>query len=173
MQITYVICSLRICSSNGKDFAKSDDRSRSHRYEGGRPRNEEEIVRRTTIALASLALAAGSMLTLAAGPAAAKDGDVLVAGRCTQASTSKLKLSEENGRIEVEFEVDQNRNGVRWTVVLSRNGSRVARLVRTTRAPSGSFEARRVVANRAGADVISGRAVSPSGEVCRAQATFR
>jgi hypothetical protein len=129
-------------------------------------------VRRATTTLASLALAAGAMLTLAAGPAAAKDGDVLVAGRCTQSSTSKLKLSEENGRIEVEFEVDQNRNGVRWTVLISRNGSRVARLVRTTTAPSGSFEARRVVANRSGADVVSGRAISPSGEVCRARATF-
>ena len=34
--------------------------------------------------------------------------------------TAKLKLSAENGRIEVEFEVDQNRNGVPWTVVLRR-----------------------------------------------------
>lgn len=128
-------------------------------------------MRRATIALA-LALSTGFALALAAGQAAAKDGDVLVAGRCTGASTSKLKLSEENGRIEVEFEVDQNRNGVRWTVVLSRDGRRIARLARTTRPPSGSFEARIVTANRAGADVISGRAVSPAGEVCRARATF-
>ena len=128
---------------------------------------------RALVALAGTALAATFALALAAGPAAAKDGDVLVRGTCTGASTSKLKLSEENGRIEVEFEVDQNRNGVRWTVALSRNGSRIARLVRRTRPPSGSFEARIVAANRAGADVISGRAVSPSGEVCRARATSR
>jgi hypothetical protein len=130
-------------------------------------------MRRTTLTLPSLALAVGFMLTLAAGPAAAKDGDVLVAGRCTKSSTSKLKLSEEDGRIEVEFEVDQNRNGVRWNITLSRDGRRIARLARTTRPPSGSFEARIVTANRAGADFISGRAVSPSGEVCRARATFR
>ncbi len=37
-----------------------------------------------------------------------------------------VKLSKEDGRIEVEFEVDQNRNGVRWHVVLLRNGVRVA-----------------------------------------------
>lgn len=96
-----------------------------------------------------------------------------VAGTCTRATTSKLELSEENGRIEVEFELDQNRNGVRWTVALSRNGRRVARLVRTTRPPSASFEVRRVLANRAGADVISVRALSPAGEVCRARATWR
>ncbi len=125
-------------------------------------------MRRTVLA------AVGALLVLTvAAPASAKDGDVLVAGSCTASSTSKLKLSEENGRIEVEFEVDQNRNGVRWNVVLKRNGQRVARLTRTTRPPSGSFEARIVAANRAGNDVISGRATSPTGEVCTARATWR
>jgi len=98
---------------------------------------------------------------------------VLRAGKCSSATTSKIKLSEENGRIEVEFEVDQNRNGVRWTVSLTRNGARFARLVRTTRPPSGSFEARALARNSAGAEVIRGRAVSPSGEVCTARATWR
>ena len=55
--------------------------------------------------------------------ASAKDGDVLVRGTCTGPSSAKLKLSPEDGRIEVEFEVDQNRVGVRWQVVL-RNGNR-------------------------------------------------
>jgi hypothetical protein len=130
-------------------------------------------MRRTTIRLTALLSACGFLLAVTAGPAAAKRGDVRVAGTCSGASTSKLKLSEEDGRIEVEFEVDQNRNGVRWTVELRRNGVRFARLVRTTRPPSGSFEARALAANRADADVISGRAVSPSREVCRARATFR
>jgi hypothetical protein len=89
---------------------------------------------------------------LAAPAGTAKDRDVRVAGSCTKASTSKMKLSEEDGRIDVEFEVDQNRNGVRWTVVVSQNGTRVARLMRMTRPPSGSFEARFVAANRAGTD---------------------
>ena len=123
------------------------------------------------IAVVTLALAA-LVAALAAGPAVAKDGDILRAGTCTQASTSKLKLSPENGRIEVEFEVDQNRNGVRWTVTLQRNGRRIARLVRTTRAPSGSFEARVVAGNGAGPDAFRARAASPSGEVCTARATF-
>jgi hypothetical protein len=95
-----------------------------------------------------------------------------LAGTCTKESTSKLKLSNENGRIEVEFEVDQNRNGVRWIVVLSHNGARIARLVRTTRPPSGSFEERVLARNRSGDDVIRARATSRSGEVCTARATF-
>jgi len=107
-----------------------------------------------------------------AAPALAKDGDKLVRGTCTAASTAKLKLSEEDGRIEVEFEVDQNRTGVRWQVVLRRPNVVLVRTTRVTRAPSGSFEIRRVVADLAGTDRITARATSPSGEVCRATATF-
>jgi hypothetical protein len=111
-------------------------------------------------------------VALAAVPAAvAKDGDVRVAGTCTAASTSKLKLSEEDGRIEVEFEVDQNRNGVSWAVAIRRNGTIARRLVRVTRGPSGSFEARVVVPDGAGADRIA--AVGKRrGETCRAAASF-
>jgi hypothetical protein len=109
---------------------------------------------------------------LVAMPATAKDGDVRVAGTCSKASSSKLKLSEEDGRIGVEFEVDQNRNGVRWAVVLLRNASVVARRVRTTRPPSGSFEARVVASNRPGVDRFVARATR-AGEVCRAHAAFR
>lgn len=108
---------------------------------------------------------------LALSPAAlAKDG-VRVAGKCSKASTSKLKLGREDAGTEVEFEVDQNRNGVRWTVVLLRNGSRIARRVAVTRAPSGSFETRVLVAGPAGARFVA-RATSPSGEVCTARASL-
>ncbi len=117
-------------------------------------------------------LCAALVLLALGSPALAKDGDVLVRGTCSGASAAKLKLSEEDGRIEVEFEVDQNRNGVAWTVVLTRDGSRVARLTRVTRAPSGSFEARRVIANTAGADVVRATA-QRRGESCSARATWR
>ncbi|HXF98876.1 MAG TPA: hypothetical protein VNJ46_09725 [Gaiellaceae bacterium] len=125
-----------------------------------------------TARLAIAAAAAGLGLLLA--PAASgRDDDVLVRGVCTQASTAKLKLSEEDGRIEVELEIDQNRNGVRWTVVLRRGARVLARATRVTRPPSGSFELRRVVANLPGPDRLSARATSRSGEVCRAAAVFR
>ncbi len=110
----------------------------------------------------------GALLALA--PAAlAKDGDVRVAGTCTEASSSKLKLSREDAGTEVEFEVDQNRNGVRWRVVLFRNGTQVASRVRVTRAPSGSFEARFV---STGSGRFVARATSPTGERCTARASM-
>ena len=118
------------------------------------------------------ACAIGAAALVAIPATAAKDGDVLVRGACTKVSTSKLKLSEEDGRIEVEFEVDQNRNGVRWTVVLRRPSTVLVRTTRVTRPPSGSFELRRVVADLAGRDRITARATAPAGEVCRATAAF-
>jgi hypothetical protein len=103
--------------------------------------------------------------------ASAKDGDVRAVGSCTNGSTSKIKLSEENGRIEAEFEVDQNRNGVRWTVAIRQRGQVVRRLVRVTRGPSGSFEARAVVPNGPGGDRIAATGTR-GGESCTAAATF-
>ena len=125
---------------------------------------------RISISLAVLALAA---LTLAAVPAAAKDGgDVRVSGVCTQSTTSKLKLSPEDGRIEVELEVDQNRNGVRWNVLLYRNGKLVASTNATTRGPSGSFEVRRVLARAGATTRITAVAKRASGERCTAKASI-
>ena len=124
----------------------------------------------------ALLSAAAGLALLLVPTSFGKDGDVLVRGTCSGASSSKLKLSEEDGRIEVEFEVDQNRNGVRWTVSLRRVTAAGPRLLasgtRITRAPSGSFEFRRVVADRAGADTIRARATR-TGEACSATAVFR
>ncbi|MEZ5100704.1 MAG: hypothetical protein R3C15_13080 [Thermoleophilia bacterium] len=119
----------------------------------------------------ALALALVTGVGLVAAPAAlAKDGDVRVKGSCTASSTAKLKLSDEDGRIEVEFEVDQNRNGVRWNVKLMRGGKQLASTSATTRAPSGSFTVRRVVSNAAGRDTIKAIA-KRNGETCTATAT--
>jgi hypothetical protein len=124
-----------------------------------------------TIAIASLAAAAAAA-ALAPAAALGKDGDVERAGTCSANSSSKLKLSPDDGRIETEFEVDQNRRGVRWTITLKRNGKRVVRTHATTRGASGSFSVERRLADGAGSDRISARAVSPSGEVCTARATL-
>lgn len=112
-------------------------------------------------------------LAVAVAPASAGDRrDVEKEGRCSQGSEWELELSGENGRIEVEFEVDQDRSGVRWTVVLRQRGTVFFRGVRTTRPPSGSFTVRRVVPDRPGPDRITARATRRSGEVCRASAVW-
>jgi hypothetical protein len=114
-----------------------------------------------------------SLLTVGAvaAPSLAKDGDVIRQGSCSAATDWKLKLSKEDGRIEVEFEVDQNRNGRSWDVALKQDGTTFWSGVRTTRAPSGSFEVRRLAADRAGVHTFVGRAVNPAtGEVCRGSA---
>ena len=103
--------------------------------------------------------------------ASAKGGEgVRVRGVCTQSSTAKLKLSREDGRIEVEFEVDQNRNGVPWKVTVRRNGSLVASKTATTHAPSGSFSLRRVISGTQG--TVVALATRSSGERCTAQASI-
>jgi hypothetical protein len=113
-----------------------------------------------------------ALLSLPAG-VAAKDGDVIREGSCSGRSDWKLKLSPENGRIEVEFEVDSNVNGQTWNVRLKRDGNVFFTGQRTTQPPSGSFEVRRVISNSAGSDFVVGRAVNKkTGEACRGTATF-
>jgi hypothetical protein len=121
-----------------------------------------------------LALALVSVAVVAVPTASAKSRDhraLRIQGVCTQHSTSKLKLSREDRGIELEFQVDQNRNGVPWTVTFSRNGSTLKRFTTTTRAPSGSFEIRRVIAGRLGSDRITAVATRASSETCTADTT--
>lgn len=92
-------------------------------------------------------------------------------GTCTGNATAKLKAKPDDGRLETEFEVDQNRNGVVWTVTIRRNGVRTVSTKATTTAPSGSFSVERRIADGAGRDKITARAVSSAGQVCRASVT--
>jgi hypothetical protein len=117
----------------------------------------------------------GALVVTVAGavPAAAKDGDVIRRGACSGASDWKLKLSPENGRIEVEYEVDSNRVGQTWRVRLFHNGERIFAGTRVTQAPSGSFTVRVVAPNRAGTDAFRAAATNvASGETCGGAASF-
>ena len=98
--------------------------------------------------------------------AAAKDPGVLRTGKCSGATTWKLKAKREDAGFETEFEVDQNRVGRRWNVVLRRNGVVVFRGVRRTVAPSGSFEVRRIL--RGGGRIVATARALSTGETCRA-----
>ena len=127
---------------------------------------------RILVALGVAALAAVAVL-VGALPAAAGGQEVIRSGSCSGSADWKLKAKPDDGRIEVEFEVDQNRNGQRWRVVLRRDGDRFFRGIRETHAPSGSFEVSRRPANTPGPNRMKARAVNlGSGQVCTGALTI-
>lgn len=105
---------------------------------------------------------------LVGAPAHAAGGDaVRRSGTCSDGAHWKLKAKPDNGRIEVEAEVDSNVNGQTWRWKLRHDGTVAASGRSTTRAPSGSFSVNRRVDNHAGQDHLTFRAVQPgTGEVC-------
>ena len=124
------------------------------------------------VTLIGIATLVASLLALAPTALAGgkKGGDGIVKrGKCSASSTWKLKAKADDGMIETEFEVDQNRVGKRWRVTLVRNGATVFRGIRTTVTPSGSFAVHRLLAPATGTTriVASARALR-SGETCRA-----
>ena len=107
------------------------------------------------------------------GPAQARGTDKVRVGSCTGSTDWKLKVGPDDGRLEVEGQVDSNRAGQVWTWRIMHNGSVSASGRSTTAAPSGSFTVRRTVLNRAGTDAIVFRAANTrSGEVCRGTLNF-
>ena len=105
--------------------------------------------------------------------ASAGDREVIREGPCSGRSDWKLKLSPEDGRIEVEFEVDQNVVGDEWRVRIRHDGEIAFRGTRTTHGARGSFELRIVEPNNAGADNFRARARNLStDEVCAGSASF-
>ena len=118
--------------------------------------------------LLALLLAASTAL-----PAAANDDDVIRRGACQRSTDWKLKASPEDGRIEVEAEVDSSVNRQTWRWRMVHDGFVSARGRAITHAPSGSFEVRRVMVNARGVDHIVFRAVNRrSGEICRGSLRF-
>jgi hypothetical protein len=119
-----------------------------------------------TVATVALVTAA---TTVPALPALAKGGDAVVRrGACSGSTQWKLKGSPDDGRIEVEAEIDSNKAGQTWSWRLVHNGSLSAKGSATTAGASGSFTVRRLVANLSGDDTLRFRAVNPGNdEVCR------
>jgi hypothetical protein len=101
-----------------------------------------------------------------------RDREVRVAGTCGGGAKSKLKVKADDGRLEVEVEVEHVRRGSRWRVTLVQE-RRVAwrGTVRAGRS-SGAFAVRRSLRDLAGADRVSFRAWGPGGVTCRAVATL-
>ena len=118
---------------------------------------------------------AGVLVFTVAGTtnAFAKDGDVIRQGSCSGSSDWKLKLSPENGKIEVEYEVDSNKVGQRWRVKLFENGNRIFRGTKTTQGASGSFTVRTLGNNTAGSDSFRAHARNlAGGETCGGAASI-
>ena len=123
----------------------------------------------TSVSIATLAAALVALAPTALAAPAKDDEGVLKSGRCSAGATWKLKAKADDGRIETELEVDQNRVGRRWTVTLQRNGVTVFNGTRTTVAPSGSFEVRRLLAPTAGSSrIVAVAKAVRGGETCRA-----
>ncbi len=121
-------------------------------------------------ALAALALVTLGLPLAGVAPASASGGgdDVRTHGGCSGPAAWRLKAKPDDGRIEVEGEVDSNHAGQTWRWVLKHNGSVSARGTRTTAGASGSFSVQRRMADLAGTDHFTFRAVRrATGEVCR------
>lgn len=122
--------------------------------------------------IVSLTIASALLTGAASSFARGGDDGVRRSGDCSGRSNWTLKAKHDDGRIEAELEVDQNRNGVSWRYRLRRNGKTVARGTRVTSAPSGSFSVERRMANPAGKDRISAVATRAGRETCRASVTI-
>ena len=122
-------------------------------------------LRRSSSAL--LLAAAVAVPVLAAGPAQAKGGSPAVqsGGACLGGGVWKLKAKHDSGRIEIEYQVDTNRPGQSWRVMVTDNNVFVFNGTRTTTAPSGSFSLNLRPIDRPGADVIRTKATF-AGHTC-------
>lgn len=114
------------------------------------------------LVVACLAAAVG------AAPASADGSDdrVIRTGSCSAGAGWKLKVKTDDGRLEVEGEIDSNVPGQQWRWTLRHNGSASDRGTATTTARSGSFDVERTIVDLAGTDAVVFRAVR-DGQVCR------
>lgn len=127
----------------------------------------------------SLAVAALSTALVVTGAplatsATAKGGDATIrTGSCSGSADWKLKAKNDDGRIELEWEVDSNRVGQTWRVRVRDNGVLVVATRATTAGRSGSFSVERRVADRAGGDSFVARARDlNSGQTCVGRLTL-
>ena len=122
---------------------------------------------RTRFAAAALAAALPLAFVSTVPAHAGDDGERIKRGSCSAAADWKLKVKRDDGRLEVEGEVDSNVDGQTWRWSIRHDGSLADRGRKQTRGPSGSFDVERKVDNHSGRDRIRFRAVNPAtDEVC-------
>ena len=118
-----------------------------------------------TIAGAAVATA---VLSLAAPPALGRNNDDRERrGSCSGSTDWKVKVGPEDGRLEVEGEIDSNRRGQTWRWRLYHNGALSAHGLRTTSGSSGSYKVRRTSVDLRGTDRFTLRARNTrNNELC-------
>lgn len=123
--------------------------------------------RRLSGLAASACLAAGLVTAAAPTTVHASDDDrVIRTGSCSGVADWKLKVKTDDGRLEVEGEVDSNRSGQTWRWTITHNGSVSHRGTGVTAGRSGSFSVERRIVDLRGTDRVIFRAVRGS-QVCR------
>ena len=123
----------------------------------------------TTSAL--LVVGAPSLSSSASASHGGDDDRVIKTGSCSGSADWKLKVKTDDGRLEVEGEVDSNQSGQSWNWKIKDNGSVAAKGSATTGGRSGSFSVERKITNQAGTDTVVFRA-KRSGEVCTGTIAF-
>ncbi len=116
---------------------------------------------RTRLLMATAAITVGlaALLVATATPAfASGGGGGSSSGACTNGGHFTLKAKHDDGRIEMEYQVDSNRAGQVWAVRITDNGAVVVSRHATTAGRSGSFTIRKVIANMPGPDKIHAHA---------------
>ena len=120
-----------------------------------------------TLALVTVGLVGtGTSASADDGGGSGDDDRVIMTGSCSGSADWKLKVKTDDGRLEVEGEIDSNVAGQQWRWTLRHNGSVSDRGTGTTTARSGSFEVERTIVDLAGTDAVVFRAVR-DGQVCR------
>ena len=127
---------------------------------------------RRTAAASSIVLAFGAA-TIVPAAASGGGGGVERSGHCSSSTRWDLKAKADNGRIEVEAQVDSTVNGQVWTWRILHNGGVSAKGRTATHAPSGSFTVRRLLVNAPGTDNIGFRATNTvTHETCAGNLQF-
>ncbi len=125
-----------------------------------------------TAAAAAVLVALTTVGSLPAADASGGDGDrVIRTGACSDGARWKIKAKEDDGRIEVEAEIDSNTSGQSWAWVLKHNGAVSGRGTSRTAGRSGSFDVERRLVDNPGTDAFTFRATH-AGETCVARVSY-
>ncbi len=128
---------------------------------------------RTAVAALTLSALALPLAAIAPASASGGGGGVRTHGACGGPTVWRLKAKADDGRIELEAEVDSNHAGQVWDWTLKHNGSVSSRGAQKTHGASGSFSVGRRMINLSGTDHFTFRAERRStGAVCRGSISF-